>query len=62
LQPHKGFINDYSLNLTELSSESVNVVCPSDANRGADPPPPRSRFEDLDFDSLLKQAQRGMQR
>ncbi|KAM4750182.1 uncharacterized protein FYW61_000740 [Anableps anableps] len=33
-----------------------------DANREADPPPPRSRFEDLDFDSLLKQAQRGLKR
>ncbi|XP_047220622.1 peroxisome proliferator-activated receptor gamma coactivator-related protein 1-like isoform X1 [Girardinichthys multiradiatus] len=33
-----------------------------DANRDADPPPPRSRFEDLDFDSLLKQAQRGQKR
>ncbi|KAM4595798.1 uncharacterized protein V3H82_003196 [Fundulus diaphanus] len=33
-----------------------------DANREADPPPPRSRFEDLDFDSLLKQAQRGQKR
>uniref|UniRef100_A0A3Q2PUA5 RRM domain-containing protein n=1 Tax=Fundulus heteroclitus TaxID=8078 RepID=A0A3Q2PUA5_FUNHE len=33
-----------------------------DANREADPPPPRSRFEDLDFDSLLKQAQKGQKR
>ncbi|KAM4584530.1 uncharacterized protein PAE49_004052 isoform 2-T2 [Odontesthes bonariensis] len=33
-----------------------------DANRDAESPPPRSRFEDLDFDSLLKQAQRGMKR
>ncbi|XP_022611483.1 peroxisome proliferator-activated receptor gamma coactivator-related protein 1-like [Seriola dumerili] len=33
-----------------------------DANRDADPPPPKSRFEDLDFDSLLKQAQRGLKR
>ncbi|XP_028271528.1 peroxisome proliferator-activated receptor gamma coactivator-related protein 1 isoform X2 [Parambassis ranga] len=31
-----------------------------DANRDADPSPPKSRFEDLDFDSLLKQAQRGL--
>ncbi|XP_015239783.1 PREDICTED: peroxisome proliferator-activated receptor gamma coactivator-related protein 1-like [Cyprinodon variegatus] len=33
-----------------------------DANREAQPPSPRSRFEDLDFDSLLKQAQRGLKR
>ncbi|XP_008408397.1 peroxisome proliferator-activated receptor gamma coactivator-related protein 1 isoform X3 [Poecilia reticulata] len=33
-----------------------------DANREAEPLPPRSRFEDLDFDSLLKQAQRGLKR
>ncbi|XP_071359834.1 peroxisome proliferator-activated receptor gamma coactivator-related protein 1-like isoform X2 [Trachinotus anak] len=33
-----------------------------DANRDAEPSPPRSRFEDLDFDSLLKQAQRGLKR
>ncbi|XP_043970192.1 peroxisome proliferator-activated receptor gamma coactivator-related protein 1-like isoform X1 [Gambusia affinis] len=33
-----------------------------DANRETEPPPPRSRFEDLDFDSLLKQAQRGLKR
>ncbi|XP_029361988.1 peroxisome proliferator-activated receptor gamma coactivator-related protein 1 isoform X2 [Echeneis naucrates] len=33
-----------------------------DANRDADPPPPRRRFDDLDFDSLLKQAQRGLKR
>ncbi|KAM7418707.1 hypothetical protein PAMA_016033 [Pampus argenteus] len=33
-----------------------------DANRDADTSPARSRFEDLDFDSLLKQAQRGLKR
>uniref|UniRef100_A0A1A7WIE0 Peroxisome proliferator-activated receptor gamma, coactivator-related 1 n=1 Tax=Iconisemion striatum TaxID=60296 RepID=A0A1A7WIE0_9TELE len=33
-----------------------------DANREAEPAPPTSRFEDLDFDSLLKQAQRGLKR
>nr|XP_015825703.2 peroxisome proliferator-activated receptor gamma coactivator-related protein 1 [Nothobranchius furzeri] len=34
-----------------------------DANRDAEPSPPcRSRFEDLDFDLLLKQAQRGLKR
>ncbi|XP_037546166.1 peroxisome proliferator-activated receptor gamma coactivator-related protein 1 [Nematolebias whitei] len=33
-----------------------------DANRDADPSPSKSRFEDLDFDSLLKQAQRGQKR
>ncbi|XP_037830567.1 peroxisome proliferator-activated receptor gamma coactivator-related protein 1 [Kryptolebias marmoratus] len=33
-----------------------------DANREADPSPSKSRFEDLDFDSLLKQAQRGLRR
>lgn len=33
-----------------------------DANKEADPSPPRSRFEDLDFDLLLKQAQRGLKR
>ncbi|XP_044047340.1 peroxisome proliferator-activated receptor gamma coactivator-related protein 1 isoform X2 [Siniperca chuatsi] len=35
-----------------------------DANRDpdADPSPAKSRFEDLDFDSLLKQAQRGLKR
>ncbi|XP_044202080.1 peroxisome proliferator-activated receptor gamma coactivator-related protein 1-like isoform X3 [Thunnus albacares] len=33
-----------------------------DANRDAEESPARSRFEDLDFDSLLKQAQRGLKR
>ncbi|KAM9362970.1 uncharacterized protein ABDE67_011853 isoform 2-T2 [Symphorus nematophorus] len=33
-----------------------------DANRDADPTPAKSKFEDLDFDSLLKQAQRGLKR
>ncbi|XP_054897461.1 peroxisome proliferator-activated receptor gamma coactivator-related protein 1-like [Poeciliopsis prolifica] len=33
-----------------------------DSNREAESPAPRSRFEDLDFDSLLKQAQRGLKR
>nr|XP_019939616.1 PREDICTED: peroxisome proliferator-activated receptor gamma coactivator-related protein 1-like isoform X1 [Paralichthys olivaceus] len=33
-----------------------------DANRDAEPSPAKSRFEDLDFDSLLKQAQRGLKR
>ncbi|XP_051241003.1 peroxisome proliferator-activated receptor gamma coactivator-related protein 1 isoform X2 [Dicentrarchus labrax] len=33
-----------------------------DANRDADPSPAKSRFEDLDFDSLLKQAQGGLKR
>ncbi|XP_029284762.1 peroxisome proliferator-activated receptor gamma coactivator-related protein 1 isoform X2 [Cottoperca gobio] len=31
-----------------------------DANKDAEPSPANSRFEDLDFDSLLKQAQRGI--
>uniref|UniRef100_A0A096LQ36 Si:dkey-93h22.8 n=1 Tax=Poecilia formosa TaxID=48698 RepID=A0A096LQ36_POEFO len=39
-----------------------SVYADLDANREAEPPPPRSRFEDLDFDSLLKQAQRGLKR
>lgn len=34
----------------------------SDANREADLSPAKSRFEDLDFDSLLKQAQTGLKR
>lgn len=34
----------------------------SDANRDAAPSPAKNRFEDLDFDSLLKQAQRGLKR
>ncbi|KAK2815781.1 hypothetical protein Q5P01_026248 [Channa striata] len=33
-----------------------------DANRDAEPSPAKSRYEDLDFDSLLKQAQRGLKR
>ncbi|XP_035516358.1 peroxisome proliferator-activated receptor gamma coactivator-related protein 1-like isoform X2 [Morone saxatilis] len=33
-----------------------------DANRDAEPSPAKSRFEDLDFDSLLKQAQSGLKR
>ncbi|XP_030578902.1 peroxisome proliferator-activated receptor gamma coactivator-related protein 1 isoform X5 [Archocentrus centrarchus] len=33
-----------------------------DANRDAEASPSRTRFEDLDFDSLLKQAQRGSKR
>ncbi|XP_023146168.2 peroxisome proliferator-activated receptor gamma coactivator 1-beta-like isoform X1 [Amphiprion ocellaris] len=33
-----------------------------DANRDAEASPSKSRFEDLDFDSLLKQAQRGLKR
>ncbi|XP_041789353.1 peroxisome proliferator-activated receptor gamma coactivator-related protein 1 isoform X2 [Chelmon rostratus] len=33
-----------------------------DANRDAEPSPAKSRFEDLDFDQLLKQAQRGLKR
>lgn len=35
-----------------------------DANRDADadPSPAKSKIEDLDFDSLLKQAQRGLKR
>uniref|UniRef100_UPI0037E7AF35 peroxisome proliferator-activated receptor gamma coactivator-related protein 1-like n=1 Tax=Semicossyphus pulcher TaxID=241346 RepID=UPI0037E7AF35 len=33
-----------------------------DANRDAETSPAKSRFEDLDFDSLLKQAQRGQKR
>lgn len=31
-----------------------------DANRDAEASPSRTKFEDLDFDSLLKQAQRGL--
>ncbi|XP_028457114.1 peroxisome proliferator-activated receptor gamma coactivator-related protein 1 isoform X2 [Perca flavescens] len=31
-----------------------------DANRDAEPSPAKSRFEDLDFDLLLKQAQKGL--
>ncbi|XP_063738792.1 peroxisome proliferator-activated receptor gamma coactivator-related protein 1-like isoform X2 [Eleginops maclovinus] len=31
-----------------------------DANKDAEPYPVKSRFEDLDFDSLLKQAQKGI--
>ncbi|XP_056265105.1 peroxisome proliferator-activated receptor gamma coactivator-related protein 1-like isoform X2 [Pseudoliparis swirei] len=33
-----------------------------DANRDAEPAPAKPRSEDLDFDSLLKQAQRGLKR
>uniref|UniRef100_A0A8C6T795 Si:dkey-93h22.8 n=1 Tax=Neogobius melanostomus TaxID=47308 RepID=A0A8C6T795_9GOBI len=33
-----------------------------DANRDAEPSPARSRFGDVDFDLLLKQAQRGLKR
>ncbi|XP_075946657.1 uncharacterized protein LOC142948480 isoform X2 [Anarhichas minor] len=33
-----------------------------DANRDAEPAPAKTRPEDLDFDSLLKQAQRGIKR
>ncbi|XP_040002111.1 peroxisome proliferator-activated receptor gamma coactivator-related protein 1-like isoform X2 [Xiphias gladius] len=33
-----------------------------DANRDADLSPAKTRFEDFDFDSLLKQAQRGLKR
>ncbi|XP_070847128.1 peroxisome proliferator-activated receptor gamma coactivator-related protein 1-like isoform X2 [Chaetodon trifascialis] len=33
-----------------------------DANRDAEPSPAKNRFEDLDFDQLLKQAQRGLKR
>ncbi|XP_008274583.1 peroxisome proliferator-activated receptor gamma coactivator-related protein 1 isoform X2 [Stegastes partitus] len=33
-----------------------------DANRDTAPSPSKSRYEDLDFDSLLKQAQRGIKR
>ncbi|XP_034396601.1 peroxisome proliferator-activated receptor gamma coactivator-related protein 1-like [Cyclopterus lumpus] len=33
-----------------------------DANRDTEPAPAKSRSEDLDFDSLLKQAQRGLKR
>ncbi|XP_035494322.2 peroxisome proliferator-activated receptor gamma coactivator-related protein 1 isoform X2 [Scophthalmus maximus] len=33
-----------------------------DANRDADPSPAKGRYENLDFDSLLQQAQRGMKR
>ncbi|XP_061578619.1 peroxisome proliferator-activated receptor gamma coactivator-related protein 1 isoform X2 [Cololabis saira] len=33
-----------------------------DASRDAESSPARSRFEDVDFDSLLKQAQRGLKR
>ncbi|XP_047435153.1 peroxisome proliferator-activated receptor gamma coactivator-related protein 1-like isoform X2 [Mugil cephalus] len=33
-----------------------------DANRDAELTPPKSRCQDLDFDSLLKQAQRGLKR
>ncbi|XP_071771421.2 uncharacterized protein LOC139924297 [Centroberyx gerrardi] len=33
-----------------------------DSNRDVDPAPTKSRFEDLDFDSLLKQAQKGLKR
>ncbi|XP_026160032.1 peroxisome proliferator-activated receptor gamma coactivator-related protein 1 isoform X2 [Mastacembelus armatus] len=33
-----------------------------DANRDTEPSPADSRFEDLDFDSLLQQAQRGLKR
>lgn len=32
----------------------------TDANRDADPSPAKSKFEELDFDQLLKQAQRGL--
>ncbi|XP_068177051.1 uncharacterized protein [Antennarius striatus] len=33
-----------------------------DATRDADPSPAKSKFEELDFDQLLKQAQRGLKR
>lgn len=33
-----------------------------DANKDADLAPVRSKYEDLDFDQLLKQAQNGMDR
>lgn len=44
-------------------AESVTAPPPSpDANRDADPSPAKSKFEDLDFDQLLKQAQKGLKR
>lgn len=33
-----------------------------DANKDTDLAPARSKYEDLDFDQLLKQAQKGMKR
>lgn len=40
----------------------VNVFSSSDANRDAEPSPTNGRFEDHDFDSLLKQAQSGLKK
>lgn len=48
--------------LLKLFEITASLCFSLDANRDADLSPARSKFEDLDFDQLLKQAQRGMKR
>lgn len=53
-------IADTLLTLLNTAVNMCTSLSFSDANRDAEASPSRAKFEDLDFDSLLKQAQRGL--